>query len=76
MKRCAVCPGQFGNGGVSRAEGGDDQLLGDQAPSRVADYGEVEAAVRQWDVDCQPDDLGEVPQVVIEQRAANTVGQG
>ena len=49
-----------------RDEHGQHEFLGDQAPTRIGDRGEVETPVRQGHLDRQSADIGEVPQVVLE----------
>ena len=60
---------------MARGEHGQHELLGDQAPAWVGDRGEIEAPVRQGHPGRQPGNVGEVPQVVLEGRAASPVRQ-
>src|ERR1039457_592467 len=60
---------------MPRCEHGHDQLCGDQAPSQVVDESEVEPPVLKREGDREADDLGEVPQIVLEDRAAYSLGQ-
>ena len=75
VKGCAIGPRQCRDSWMARGEHGQHELLGDQAPVRVGDRGEIEAPVRQGHIDRQPDHVGEVPQVVLEGRAASLVRQ-
>jgi hypothetical protein len=60
---------------VPRGEHGHDLLLGDQPPPRVDDGGEVEPAADPGHLVRQADDLGEVPEIVIEHRTPYSAGQ-
>ncbi len=61
---------------VPRHQHGEEQFFGDQPPSPVGDGGEVEHAGGAGHLDRQPDDVGEIPDIVVEQGAVDAAGQG
>lgn len=67
MVRGPVGPRERGHRLVLRSKQSHDQVLGHQPPPRVTDEGEVEAPVLKCQLDREADDLGQVPQVVLEE---------
>ncbi len=69
MQCGAVGARQPNHGIMVRGKQRQDQLLDDQPPTWVGDGGEVESPPVEGHLDREPDDVGEIPQVVVEHRS-------